>query len=103
MQVSHAPVSRPNRSMVAIAWEIASCRYPFSCPITSSLFFGGLFGGVFCASAAAAIRRPRIVVGMISVVGCGCLFTRREQIFHRHPSIEHEVEEPNHHLVPALI
>ena len=36
-----SPASRPRRSMVAIACEMASCRKPFSSPMTSSLLRGG--------------------------------------------------------------
>src|SRR6266852_9812344 len=39
--VSHSPVSRPSRSMVAMAWDTESCRYPFSSPMTRRCFFRG--------------------------------------------------------------
>src|SRR4029077_6955939 len=41
MVVSQRPVSFPRRSMVAMACETASCRYPFSWPRTRRCFFGG--------------------------------------------------------------
>ena len=36
--VLHKPVSLPSRSIVAMAWDTASCRYPFSSPMTRSCF-----------------------------------------------------------------
>src|SRR5580700_310388 len=56
--VSQSPVSVPSRSIVAIAWETASCRYPFSSPITKRCFFGGV-GGIGPADPCAQPRLHR--------------------------------------------
>src|SRR5271163_4659348 len=54
--VSHSPVCFPSRSIVAIAWETASCLYPFSSPMTRSCFLGGAAGD--CAPQ----RLPRLML-----------------------------------------
>src|ERR1700736_3247107 len=46
--VSQSPVSLPNRSIVAIAWDTASWRYPFSSPMTRRCFVAG--AAVDCAA-----------------------------------------------------
>src|SRR6185437_12928289 len=113
--VSHRPVSRPSRSIVDMACDTDSCRYPFSSPITRRCFFCWRADWARQSVLSRAdVKRVRRMIFMFSCSRQNSVardrglivrgwFLFRLQVLGRHVGVIDQVEKANHHLVPALL
>src|SRR6266567_1567298 len=118
---SHKPVSVPRRSTVAIACDTDSCRYPFSSPMTRMCFFSGVAdrpgenaprtamitsvrGAIFILELSDGLPfgLRRHLPATETLLFATSFFSGNRSLGDSSGSLN-QVEEADHHLVPALL